>query len=875
MVVLATACGSLAAHALAAYEGLWWTGLSDRWVTILQDVAVILLLAVLGAVIVRLRRCAQDAEEASARYREVLEAAADGLLGIDDRGRCSFVSRKMSQLLGYQPGELLGRPLNDVLPQLALTLVRPGREAQAPRVTPGIPESVREMVVRRKDGSEKALESRVGPPLPTSTGLCTTLILRDVTPNRQTRELLCSREAHLRLIVEQMPAILWTTDTELRITSTLGGGLAALNLRPMEVIGMSMLECLEQDNPEATPIAAHLKAVRGQSLSYEMEWKGHTFQVRVDPLRNSARTIIGTVGILLDVTERKQTLADLKARERQQAAVAALGLRALTGLPLDALMNEVAAAVCQTLGVEFCKVLEYAPDERMFRWGGGAGWKKAPGSISNLRECQAGYTLRRGEPVIVRDLALETRFHSSELLQSHGAVSGISTVIREQHGALGVVGAFTTRRRDFTQDDIHFLQAVANVLGASAERRHAEEAQQHLEEQLRQAQKMEAIGRLAGGVAHDFNNLLCVINGYADFMVHQLSEDKLLREYAEQIQRAGERAASLTRQLLAFSRKQMLVLSILNLNALVAETDKMLRRLIGEDIELSTSLDPILHPIRADAGQVEQVLLNLAVNARDAMPKGGRLTISTKNVHLDPAGLQQRPEIPPGPYVLLAVSDTGCGMDSAVKARLFEPFFTTKEVGKGTGLGLATVYGIIKQSGGHIEVDSEPGQGTTFRIYLPRHEQAAPVPKQAAAPSSARGTETILLVEDEEGVRSLARRALEERGYTVLVACDGKEALAIGEQHQEPIHLLLTDAVMPNLSGGELASAWKSTRPQTRVVFMSGFTESALIQHGVLTGETECIFKPFTPDSLTSTVRRVLDDQPTTLGQLSLRCNAR
>jgi two-component system cell cycle sensor histidine kinase/response regulator CckA len=385
-----------------------------------------------------------------------------------------------------------------------------------------------------------------------------------------------------------------------------------------------------------------------------------------------------------------------------------------------------------------------------------------------------------------------------------------------------------------------------------------------VEQELAQSQKMEAIGQLAGGVAHDFNNLLCVITGYCDFLLKNLPAEDPLHSFSQEIAKASERAAGLTRQLLAFSRKQMLVIRTLNLNGLVHNTEKMLRRLIGEDIELVTALDPTLSPVRADPGQIEQILMNLAVNARDAMPQGGELCLSTANVVLGGAALRERPEVRPGSYVLLQVSDTGCGMDREVLGHLFEPFFTTKAPGKGTGLGLATVYGIVKQSDGHIEVESEAGRGTTFRIYLPSLEGS----EEAAAGSEAAqhsrdtpgGQETVLLAEDEDGVRSLAREVLQQKGYTVLAACNGEEALSLSEKHAGPIDLLLTDIVMPKLAGWPLAQRLIGQRPGMKIVFMSGFTDSAMVRHGVAMGEVECLLKPFTPDALAEMVRRVLDE---------------
>jgi two-component system cell cycle sensor histidine kinase/response regulator CckA len=396
------------------------------------------------------------------------------------------------------------------------------------------------------------------------------------------------------------------------------------------------------------------------------------------------------------------------------------------------------------------------------------------------------------------------------------------------------------------------------------ERKRAEETQAKLEDQLRQAQKMESIGRLAGGVAHDFNNLLTVIQGYCDFMEAQIpAQDPLLKEL-EQIQRAGERAAALTRQLLAFSRKQIMAPTVLDLNKLVANLRKMLERLIGEDVTLTTVLQPGLWPVTADPGQIEQVIMNLVVNARDAMPTGGTLTIQTGHVNLDDSYLKTHPDTPVGPCVTLAITDTGHGMDEQTQAQIFEPFFTTKEADRGTGLGLATVYGIIKQSGGDITVSSKPGQGTTFEIYLPATETAPNDMGLAASRTQSvtrGGSETILLVEDEESVRNLMRVVLESQGYTVLEACLGSEALSLAGQHPGRIDLLLTDVVMPHMSGRELAERLGTLRPQMKILFISGYTDDKVFRHGLLAAEVEFLPKPFPPNVLISKVREVLDKQ--------------
>jgi len=380
------------------------------------------------------------------------------------------------------------------------------------------------------------------------------------------------------------------------------------------------------------------------------------------------------------------------------------------------------------------------------------------------------------------------------------------------------------------------------------------------EDQLRQSLKMEAMGRLAGGVAHDFNNMLTLILGYSQILLKALGTDNPLSQDVLEIKQAGERSAALVRQLLAFSRRQVLQPKVLDLNGVVTNFESMLRRVIGEDVTLRTVLSPGLEYVKVDAGQMEQVIMNLVVNARDAMPNGGTLTIETANVELDEAYVLKHKPMAPGRCVMLAVSDTGCGMDHETQARIFDPFFTTKELGKGTGLGLSTVYGIIKQSEGYIWVDSEPGQGATFKIYLPHAEEVAETvePDVTHAPRP-RGVETILLVEDEKGVRAMIRHFLKQEGYTVLEASNSQEAFLHADQHKDAIHLLVTDLVMPGMNGRELAERMKSSRPDMKVLFVSGYTGEAIARFGVLDKGVNYLEKPFTAEGLASKIRGVLD----------------
>jgi two-component system cell cycle sensor histidine kinase/response regulator CckA len=474
-------------------------------------------------------------------------------------------------------------------------------------------------------------------------------------------------------------------------------------------------------------------------------------------------------------------------------------------------------------------------------------WSDSLAAIFGLSPAQAPTTINEFTEVIHPD-------------DRAAATEGLARAIRER---TDLVNEFRTIWPD---GSVHWIAGRARVFGDEGgsptrvigvgmdigERK-------SLEEQLRQAQKMEAVGQLAGGVAHDFNNLLTVIHGYAELLLATLNADDGRRTDVDEILKAAARAAGLTRQLLAFSRKQVLQPTLLDLNSLVVSTSKMLRRLIGEDIELVTRLAPAPAAVHADAGQLEQILMNLAVNARDAMPHGGHLSIETSTVVLDAAYATQHIGVRPGPYVMLAVTDSGTGMDEQTRLRIFEPFFTTKERGRGTGLGLATVYGIVKQSGGHVWASSEAGRGSTFKVYLPRAEEEAlverPTAESQAAPT---GWETVLLVEDEPAVRSLCRALLERAGYHVFEATDPRQAEDLFRQHADRIDLLVTDVVMPGSSGPSLFARLSAERP-LRVLYMSGYADNAIIQPGERPSDIVFLQKPFTADGLLCKVREALD----------------
>ena len=437
----------------------------------------------------------------------------------------------------------------------------------------------------------------------------------------------------------------------------------------------------------------------------------------------------------------------------------------------------------------------------------------------------------------------------------------VGKAVKCKNNFIGAICVFYQKDFILNEEDEKFLEIIISAIRIEEEHYLTEKALKRSNEQLVQAQKMEAVGRLAGGIAHDFNNLLTAIRGYSELLLANIQDDNSCREDIEEIKKAADRGASLTKQLLAFSRKQAIQPQIVNLNTVITDMDKMLKRLIGENIELRLFLNPDIINIKVDPGQIGQMIVNLAINALDAMPEGGKLIIETNNVKLDESYISEHLTAKPGDYVMLAVSDTGCGMDAETQSHIFEPFFTTKEKDKGTGLGLATIYGIVKQHNGHIYVYSEAGKGTVFKIYLPQFKENIVPEQEQKTLQSMRNEETILVVEDEDSIRILIDKILKKNGYRVLTANNGTEAISICEQYKEPIHLMLVDVGLPEIKGTELAKRLLIIKPEMKLLFMSGYTDSHIIDYDLLSKESPFIQKPFTPDILAKKIREVLNDK--------------
>jgi signal transduction histidine kinase/ActR/RegA family two-component response regulator len=560
------------------------------------------------------------------------------------------------------------------------------------------------------------------------------------------------------------------------------------------------------------------------------------------------------------IKEREAAEKTLLNRALQQTAVAALGQFALTNSDLMALLNQAVILVAQTLEVDYCAVFESVPGDQLLMRAGD-GWKSGcvgSATVPVDDYSQAGLTLRTGDAIVVADLWTERRFKASSLLMDHGVISGATILIPSREKPFGVFCVHTTKHREFSPDDVQFLLAVAGIIGISVERL-------KLGEQLRQSQKMESIGQLAAGVAHDFNNMLTIIEGHTSSLLARPALPPDILDPIQAVYFATERAAGLTRQLLMFSRKNVMQVRPLDLRDVVGNMSKMLQRLFGETITLEFQPPDELPAVQGDTGMVEQVIMNIAVNARDAMPKGGKLTVRLGAVAVDAAHVEIHPQARPGDFVRLRMSDTGTGMDSATRARIFEPFFTTKDVGKGAGLGLATVYGIVKQHEGWIEVDSEPGEGATFDVYFPatmQTVQTAQTTEEKTGPVEpvAGGSETIFLVEDEPVLREMARDILESYGYRILEASSGKEALGMWNQTRGKIDLLLTDMIMPDgISGAELAQRLLAGQPRLKIIFTSGYTANEVNPEMLAKTRASFLQKPYTHDLLAKTVRDTLD----------------
>ena len=762
-----------------------------------------------------------QAEEALRRseeqYRSVVDNIRQVIFKTDARGRFTFLNAAWTEITGFAGEETLGTSF--------LRYVHPDDRQRHAEVFQPLIEHKNDyfgLVARylTKAGSHRWIE--VFGQLIEDGGAIRGMFgtLTDITERRRAEQDLTTARARLQHLLVSSPAVIYSCEAGGDFTITFVGDNITRQL------GYTVDEVLDDPafwvkrvHPEDVPgvraaFAALVERGAGehQSHQYRFRHKDGTYRWIHDQrrlVRDATGHAVEIVGSWVDVTEHRRT----EEERGRLSSVVEQSTEAIVITALDGTIEYVNQA-CERL----------------------TGYSRAE--------------LHGQNPSILKSATQDPQAYRQvwATLAGGGVWSG-HLVNRRKDGSPFDAQAVISPVRDGAGRLVSYVAGMRDVTH-----------ERQVEEQLRQAQKMEIAGRLAGGVAHDFNNLLTVIGGRSQIMLQRLKADDPHRRDVELILETAQRAAALTRQLLVFSRKQMLAPVVLDLNSIVANMDKMLRRLIGEDVDLVTVAGADVGRVKADPSQLEQVVMNLVVNARDAMPLGGSITLETSTVELDAAYARQHVDVRPGAYVVLAVTDTGSGIEPETKAHIFEPFFTTKAPDKGTGLGLSTVYGIVAQSDGHITVESEPGHGATFRIYLPRVTETAR--RDAAAGSRVtlpRGSETILLTEDEEHVRELALEVLRMSGYTVLEASDGASALELSARHAGPIHLLVTDIVMPHMGGGELAQRLTRLRPEMRVLYMSGYTDDALVRHGVAASEAAMIEKPFATDGLVQKVRAVLE----------------
>ena len=762
-----------------------------------------------------------DRHETLGHYRRLLDCTAQAIYGLDLEGNCTFCNPPCLRLLGYGVAQsLIGRNMHALIhhsrpdgtayPETECRIYQAFRKGEDVHVA--------DEVFWRADGTCFPAEYWSHPLLRDGVVVGAVVTFLDVTERRRTEERLRRSEAEMRAVLDAAMDAIIGMDERGIITSWNVRAEAIFGWSREEAVGRSLSELIippRYRESHHRGLAHFISTGEGPVLGRRVELPalrrdGREFpaELSIAALKQGDSFLFS--GFVADISERKRAEEALKVSEERYRALFDSNPHPMWVYDCETLrFLAVNAAAVESYGYSRNEFLDMTIEDI-----------RPPEDIPALRANLAAQT----PPGMERGDLWRHRKKDGTLIDVEISSHGVS--FDGQRARLVLANDVTERKR--------------------------------LEDQLRQSQKMEAIGQLAGGVAHDFNNLLAVITGYGDLLQKHIGPEHAGHRGLEQIRRAADRASTLTRQLLTFSRKQVFQPRPLDLSVVVGEIEKMLRRVIPEDVQLITLLDPRLGRVSADPGQIEQVIVNLAVNGRDAMPQGGKLTIETANVDLAASYARKHPGARPGPHVTLAVSDTGTGMDASTITRIFEPFFTTKEPGKGTGLGLSTVYGIVKQSGGHIEVHSEPGRGSTFKVFLPRTEAAARTPRSATEGEVPRGSETILLVEDEGDLRVLTREILEEGGYRVLEAGGPDAALQSAPSHPGPIHLVLTDVVMPRMSGREMAARLKTLRPEIQVLYMSGYTDDAIGHHGVLSPGTHFLQKPFTPETLLRKVREVL-----------------
>lgn len=834
--------------------------------------------------ITKRKRAEEALRESEANFQRIVENSPDAIIVHRD-GMIDFVNDAGVKMIGAaSKSELIGKSVLYRVPSSYHEVIA----QRVSRLQQGELPAPVEIKLTRMDDTEFDCEV-LSVPFKRGNHFAVQVIARDITRRKRAEEeqqrLQGERDElleQLQLQMEIMPIGFMLMDANFHTTYWNPAAERIFGFTKEEVLGTDHLLIVPPDS-HAKVEEVFKRVVAGETLSSNFndnitrDGRRITCEWFNTPLKNADGTCIGMMCMAQDVTEQKQAanvLQEANQRaltdyERLVERFAVLGqtlgnardltiifraLRdfAVLSVPCDGMLISLYDAEKKTRKFSYCWT-----DNMEFN----------PGDLAHVPvgDGLTGRAIKSGSVVIQNNFDGELKGRGTSVVIGECSagktpLSALSAPMTVMGRTVGCVEIQSYQASAYEQGHAAAMRMAANLAATAVENVTLMERDQAKEEQLRQSQKMDAIGQLAGGVAHDFNNLLTVINGYSDLALRRLGDAEQLGKPLREISKAGARAAALTRQLLAFSRRQMLHAKVLDLNSVVTEMDAMLQRLIGEDMDLVTILKPALGQIKGDPGQLEQVLLNLVVNARDAMPKGGKITIETGHAYLDEGYAREHAGVRCGHHIVLTISDTGTGMDAETQQRIFDPFFTTKEVGKGTGLGLATVYGIVKQSEGSIWVYSEMGTGTTFKVYLPRVDEVVEGEELAGDRRSVPGgSETILLVEDEDLVRNLAVEILEEFGYAVITASNGQEGLRICKEFEGGIDLLISDVVMPLMSGRELAQHISVIRPETRVLFMSGYTDDAIVRHGILEEDMAFIQKPFLPDALARKAREVLD----------------
>jgi two-component system, cell cycle sensor histidine kinase and response regulator CckA len=817
-------------------------------------------------------------EKERKRLAMIVESSDDAILSKTLDGLITSWNAGAERMYGYTAAEAVGRHISIIVPA--------DRHAELAGIMGQVKQGERvkhlETIRVNKDGRRVDVSISISPVKDESgCAVGASTIARDITERKRMEESLFREKEYISHIISAAPVIVVGITPEGATKFVNQAVREVTGYEPEELVDKNWWRVLYPENEYRQVEQLFKDFERGAVVNYEMTLTtkhGEKRSVSWNSVNvvNEPGEISEVIGIGVDVTERKRSEemvreADRRAVEEYARLLDRLACLALSfGTARDMLsvyrgLRDFSLSLTPSFALAICSYDEAQQmREGVYFYLNGVELPPPSAGQMPVRSGPVGRAIKSGAAIIcndfLKDLSETKPVHLGAEVDAEMPRSALIAPMTIMGRTIGTVEVQSHEPAAYTHEHATAIQMAANLTANAIENVRLLDLEREKEEQLRMSQKMEAVGQLAGGVAHDFNNLLTAIMGYSDLTLRRLGEGDPLRGNIQEIKKAGERAATLTHQLLAFSRRQVLKPKVFNLNLVITDMEKMLNRLIREDIDIRLKLAPDVGQIKADLGQLEQVVVNLVVNARDAMPGGGRLTIETSNVHLDEEYASEHIAVTPGPHVMLVVSDTGVGMDEKTRRRIFEPFFTTKEAGKGTGLGLSTVYGIVKQSGGNVWVYSEVGQGTAFKIYLPRVDDTAEQIKKTSRREEIRqGTGTILLVEDDESVRSIALRTLEMYGYGILEARDGEEALAIASRREEKIDLLLTDVVMPGMSGRQLVERLQALRPDINVLYMSGYTEDAIRYHGVLGERTAFIEKPFAPDKLGQKVREVLD----------------